>query len=109
MAPMVSGLSDEDIDNLASYYSSIEVPFPTVPAADAVGRNQVATCVACHGMLGHPVTDVWPILSGQQPAYLANQLKAFRDGNRKHLLMQQMAAPLSDEDIAAIATLLAKS
>ena len=44
-----------------------------------------------------------PHLAGQQRTYLANQLKAFRSGERKNPLMQAIAAQLSADDIEALA------
>ena len=44
-----------------------------------------------------------PNLAGQQPGYLAAQLRAFKAGTRRHDLMQAIAAQLSDEQIDALA------
>jgi cytochrome c553 len=73
-------------------------------AADAAaGKAKTATCSACHGVNGISNNDIWPNLAGQKPGYLALQLTAFRDGNRKNPMMSPMAAGLSDADIANIA------
>ena len=44
-----------------------------------------------------------PNLAGQNPAYLAEQLRAFRDKVRVHEQMNLMAAVLSEADIANLA------
>jgi cytochrome c553 len=73
-------------------------------AADIqAGKARSNTCVPCHGSNGISSNPVWPDLAGQKESYLALQLKAFRDGDRKHPLMTAMAQGLSDEDIANLA------
>ena len=73
-------------------------------AADIeAGKAKSATCAACHGQAGVSINPEWPNLAGQQETYLANQLKAFRDGTRSNALMSPMAAGLTDEDIANLA------
>lgn len=73
-------------------------------AADAAaGKARSATCIACHGAAGISNNDLWPNLAGQKAGYLALQLTAFRDGERKNPMMSPMAAGLSDADIANIA------
>jgi len=44
-----------------------------------------------------------PNLAGQPRAYLVEQLKALRSGKRQSDVMNIMARPLSDDDIAALA------
>ncbi len=73
-------------------------------AADvAAGKAKAGTCVACHGANGISPNPEWPNLAGQKDKYLANQLRAFRDGTRENALMLPMAKPLSDEDIENLA------
>lgn len=42
-------------------------------------------------------------MAGQKEAYLAKQIKAFRDGERTDPTMAPMVANLTDEDIADLA------
>ncbi|MGY0196998.1 c-type cytochrome [Leptothrix sp. BB-4] len=73
-------------------------------AADpAVGRQKSAMCAACHGPIGMGQTPDAPHLAGQPEIYLVSQLKQFRSGARRHEVMNVMAKPLSDEDIAHLA------
>ncbi len=67
------------------------------------GKARSATCVACHGANGISMIPMYPNLAGQKEQYLVLQMKAFRDGTRKNMVMAPMAAGLSDEDIANIA------
>jgi cytochrome c553 len=77
-------------------------------AADvAAGKAKSAICAACHGADGNSMNPLWPNLAGQKEAYLAKQIKAFRDGTRKDPLMAPMVAALSDDDIANLAAYFA--
>lgn len=76
----------------------------SVMAADAAaGKAKSVVCAACHGAGGVSINPMWPNLAGQQEQYLAKQIKAFRDGDRKDPMMSPMAAALSDDDIANLA------
>jgi len=69
-------------------------------AADIdAARAKATVCAACHGPKGVSMNPVWPSLAGQKDQYLARQLKAFRDGNRKDPLMGPQAAGLTDADM----------
>ena len=72
-------------------------------AADVVaGKAKSATCAACHGNNGISMIPMYPNLAGQKEQYLVLQMKAFRDGERKNMVMAPMATGLSDADIANI-------
>jgi cytochrome c553 len=73
----------------------------TTPAG---APDSVATCSACHGATGISVSDEIPNLAGQKAAYLAGQLRAFKDGTRQNDLMNAVAAQLQAEEIEALAT-----
>jgi cytochrome c553 len=74
-------------------------PAPATPSAPV----DVTACQACHGESGISASPRIPNLAGQQQAYLAAQLQAFRAGTRRNDLMQAVAAQLSDAEIAALA------
>ena len=77
-------------------------------AGDAeAGRAKAATCIACHGPTGISVNPLWPNLAGQQEAYLAKQIQAFRDGTRSDPNMTAMVTALSEEDVADLAAFFA--
>jgi cytochrome c553 len=67
----------------------------------------VAMCKGCHGSAGYrtafPEVYSVPKLGGQQSAYLVKALQDYRSGARKHATMRSIAAPLSDQEIAALA------
>lgn len=80
----------------------------SVLAADIeAGKAKSATCVTCHGPGGVSINPLWPNLAGQHEAYLAGQIKAFRDGVRSDPLMTPMVAALTDADIANLAAYFA--
>lgn len=74
------------------------------PAQDAAaGRTRAQACAVCHGPLGLSNAPDAPHLAGQPVLYLAAQLRAYRDGSRKHEVMAVMARTLSDDDIRNLA------
>jgi cytochrome c553 len=73
-------------------------------AADIeAGRGRSLACQACHGSSGIGTAPDIPNLAGQKTAYLQAQLTAFRKGERKHELMNAIAAQLNDADIENLA------
>ena len=98
MSPMARFLTDEDIDDLAAYFSALELPAgnpaPLPPKAQ--------TCVACHGKAGVSDNTLWPNLAGQYARYLAKQLRDYQAGIRKDPVMAPLAMVLSKEDIDAL-------
>jgi cytochrome c553 len=71
---------------------------PTAP-----GRAKAQPCAVCHGPLGISTAPDAPNLAGQPRRYLEEQLRDFRTGKRRHEVMNVIAKPLTDEDIAAVA------
>ena len=69
----------------------------------ATGKAKAAACTVCHGPQGIAVAPDTPNLAGQPASYLAEQLRAYRSGARKHEIMTLMAKPLADADIANLA------
>ena len=61
-----------------------------------------STCSGCHGANADGSGGI-PGLKGQQQAYLAEQLKAFKAGSRPATVMNRLAKGYSDEEIAGLA------
>ena len=79
-------------------------PRAAVAVGDAdAGAAKAALCAACHGQNGISSNPLWPSLAGQQEAYLAKQIKAFRDGERVDVSMQPFVANLTDQDVEDLA------
>ena len=73
-----------------------------VIAGEAPAKAQA--CVACHGAAGVSSNPQWPNLAGQNAAYLALQISAFRDGERSNPVMAPFVSGLTDNDIIALAS-----
>jgi cytochrome c553 len=67
------------------------------------GRARAQVCAVCHGALGVSAQPDAPNLAGQPSVYLSSQLRAFRNGSRKHEVMNVLARTLTDDDIALLA------
>ena len=118
MRSIATSLTDQDIADIAAYYSKLGQPDGPVPAAleervpDNL-RSALTTCVSCHGVnFSTPTDGTIPRLAGQYPDYLTIALKSYKvDGNphygRANAVMGAMAKPLKDETISEIADYLA--
>lgn len=73
----------------------------------ARGEAKAATCAACHGAQGVSPNPEWPTLAGQGAVYTYLQLKAFKEGTRKNVLMSSQAVGLSDQDMRDLAAFYA--
>src|SRR5580693_9288300 len=71
-------------------------------------QERAATCFACHGEHGQSQTDNTPSLGGQQAPYALIQLFMFREKLRVFDPMNEMAKPLSDDDLRAFSDFIAK-
>jgi cytochrome c553 len=67
-------------------------------------RERLAACAACHGEDGRSHDEkYYPSIAGKAAGYLHQQMLNFRDGRRRHAIMQRLFAHLSDEYLAAMA------
>lgn len=78
----------------------------------AAGKAKSVACAGCHGPDGNGVGNPdWPKLAGQVEEYLLKQLRDFKSGARKDLIMNGtmngMAAGLSEQDMKDIAAFYA--
>ncbi len=79
---------------------------PVAESSQSVAEK-AAPCAACHGPNGVSTNPMYPSLAGQYQDYLVVALKAYKSGARKNPVMAGMAAPLSDQDIKALAAYFA--
>jgi cbb3-type cytochrome c oxidase subunit III len=119
MTGMLDPLSDQDLADIAAYFSSQK---PTVGMADpalvAQGEKLfrggkldmgMPACTGCHAPngVGNDLAG-FPQLGGQHAAYTAKQLTDFREGNRTNdgdtMIMRGIAAKLSNKDIQALSS-----
>ncbi|WP_438865119.1 c-type cytochrome [Neptunicella sp.] len=113
MNGMAAALSDQDIEDLAAYFSSQKAkPGATPENVIEVGRRLfqggnsergITACSACHGPRGNGMgLAKFPDISGQHSTYVKAQLEKFREGTRHNDpngMMRDMAKHLSDKDI----------
>lgn len=71
-----------------------------------LGEYLSGDCTACHQLKGQapgiPVITGWPVEA------FVTVMVAYKEGEREHALMQNVARRLSDEDIQALAVFFAK-
>jgi cytochrome c553 len=87
--------------SLAARAPAAQQPAPA-PAQPSVPVD-VTACQACHGENGISRNPRVPNLAGQQQAYLAAQLQAFKAGTRHNDSMQAIAGQLGEAEINALA------
>ena len=72
----------------------------------AAGNAKVWLCVGCHSIpdyrADYPLVYKVPMIGGQNAAYIASALAAYKKGERKHPTMRSIATSLSDQDMADI-------
>lgn len=78
--------------------------FQNTLASDLERAQQLVEekCHLCHGMEGEGSSAIYPRIAAQHKEYVIKQLSDFRDGKRQGT-MNEMAADLTDEDIAVLA------
>jgi cytochrome c553 len=72
------------------------------------GKVKSQICQGCHGMDGNSTDELIPKLAGQYDEYIIKQLRNYMAGTRSHEIMNGMAAPLSDKDLADISAYFAE-
>jgi cytochrome c553 len=114
MQPIVAELSNDDIRNLGAYFASLTPPKAQADdnpdlsrkgAQAAVGRR----CASCHAD-NFAGTKAVARLAAQREEYLLKALKDFKSGARVgggQAVMADVAYPLSEEEIDALAHYLA--
>ena len=121
MSGQAVNLSDEDIQDLAAYYAGM-TKHENVASEDnlTLGMNiyrggitsaGVASCAACHGPagMGNPAAG-WPVVSGQNADYIADQLRYFRSGERandSNAMMRGVAERMTEAEIIAVSNYIA--
>ena len=121
MAPMIAGLNEQDIEDLAAYYATRPITggFASTERVELGQRiyrggnleTGVAACMGCHGPkgLGDPLAG-FPSLAGQHAEYIVLQLEAFRAGERSNDfngMMRDVARWMSRNEMVAVAEYVA--
>jgi len=127
MNSMVAGLNEEDIKDIAAFFSS-QILGSQQNSSDAKADSEliktgrkiykggnrysgVPACAGCHGpnAVGNGPA-AFPQLAGQKPTYIIKTLKDFRSGaraNDPNEIMRNIAAKLTDSEITAVASYVA--
>ncbi len=128
MGAIAMTLSDDDIDNIANYYSDQKIttePLPEEDDADELKqrealltqgadlyrngdlKHEVSACIACHGPYGDGNKPAsFPSLKSQHADYLVKSLNDFKSGKRSNNnlnMMHMIAGKMSDAEIKAVA------
>lgn len=120
MAGQLDNMTDQDLRDMAAFYAGQagrigQASREGIELGEAIYRGgilakRVAACTACHAPDGSGnALAGFPSLSGQAAAYVEEQLKAYREGQRRtdagdyEGMMRQTAANMTDGEIAAVA------
>jgi len=118
MTAMVAALTDQDVLDIAAWYSSQQVSLlgavlETLELGETLYRAgikdlSVAACSACHSPTGNGNGPAgFPSLSGQHSEYTLLQLRAFRAGERQNdssAMMRSVVERLTDKELEALAS-----
>jgi len=120
MTTLASGLSAEDMADLAAYYATLPaVQRGADPELVELGQSVyrsglpdrgVAACIACHGPSGrgNPLAS-FPVVRGQHATYTVATLHAYATGERRsdgsvNQMMRDIAVSLREDEILAVAS-----
>ncbi|MBC7719882.1 MAG: cytochrome c4 [Chitinophagaceae bacterium] len=120
MRGIAEALSDQDIVDLAAYYSAsgviagAELPAEPAkkPSADVLALLGKANCASCHGAnFSKPIDPSYPKLAGQHGDYLFVALKAYKVENnakvgRNNAIMAGMAKQYTNAELKVLANYL---
>ncbi len=114
---MMQNRSDEEIHDLATYFSSVQATPNRKGNAEwaakgkaiyesGISEKSLPACMACHGPNGEG-SAVAPRLAGQHKGYLLNQLAAFRGHDRHEAtVMPGIVTLLTPDDEKAVVNYL---
>lgn len=115
MTGIASTLSEEDMKNLANYFSGQKLTLGQSKSngkgslgekiyRGGIASTNVPACAACHGANGAGLPKQFPRLGGQHADYTLAQLKTFRTGERANApMMMAIATKMTDAEMAAVA------
>ena len=115
MQPIVEQLNNEDIRNLGAYFASLTPPKdPQDDNPDLSGKGKQAAagrrCASCHTD-SYAGTKAVARVAGQREEYLIKALHDYKSGVRSgggQAAMADVAYPLSEEEITALAHYLSR-
>jgi cytochrome c553 len=118
MRAIAGSLTEQDIVDLAAYYSThggaeaaAAVATPPAPA-DVAALLTKGACASCHGAdFNKPIDGAYPKIAGQYPDYLFTALKSYKvEGNpqvgRGNAIMAAQVKQFSNKELKALAQYL---
>ena len=126
MSSQAIGLSDEDINDLASYYNNVKSKRGALPADDSnielgqkiyrggIADRAVPACISCHGPNGLGIDRTgYPKISGQHSIYTLSRLKDYKEGydgrdsvSKNYSIMSSISFKLSNLEMKALSEYL---
>ena len=121
MRGIAETLSDQDMADLAAYYSASGVKTDAAPLADKPSKEPnekvtallaKANCSSCHGSnFSKPIDPSYPKLGGQHADYLLVALKSYKVANnakvgRNNAIMAGMAKQYTNAELKLLANYL---
>ena len=115
MSGMAAGLSEQEIKDIAAYFSAkkLSLAQATKNGAGSLGEKiyrggiaatGVPACASCHSPNGAGLPKQFPRLQAQHADYTLAQMKAFRTAERANApMMMAIAAKMTDAEMAAVA------
>lgn len=115
MNGIAASLSDEDMQDLAAYFSTQTPKLGKAKSNGAgslgekiyrggIAATNLPACAACHGANGEGLPKRFPRLSGQHADYTVQQLNLFRTGERANVpMMQMIAGKMTEAEMQAVA------
>lgn len=120
MNGMAAPLAEQDINDLAAYYSSQAIKPGAATSKELAHRGGriyrggnaktgVSACMSCHGPSGHGIPPRFPRVSGQTANYTERQLLDFKAGRRTNDedTMTRIAFRMSEAEIKAVSEYMA--
>lgn len=125
MTQLIDPLSDAYLQEMASHFAALDLPYPLPQAATAPaealrrgealalrgdGSRSIPACVQCHGQALTGLAPAIPGLLGLPRDYLNAQLGAWQTGSRRAQspdCMAKVAQALTPDDVAALSQWLA--
>jgi len=118
MSAMAATINDADLADIGAYFASLKKMEGNGSGDNPLAKNLftkgdsvrgIPPCNSCHGANGKgqaPNIATFPVIGGQQNAYLRGQLINWRSGERANSpdgIMNKVAKTLSDSEIDALA------
>ncbi len=108
MANVMDDLSEQDLKDIASYFTAQEPVKPITYLPDDPAKLVEERCSRCHGERGYSTQPGTPRLAGQMESYIVLAMQEYQQGLRKDPKMTAMSDVLSLIEIKAIAAYYAK-